>query len=63
MEPDSKEELRVLLEHAGFFVPDDELEGMMRVHQVNQARLRLLHAADLDDEEVAGAFSPKMTGA
>ena len=63
MEPGSKEELRALLEHAGYEVPDDELDGMMRVYQVNQDRLKLLHAADLDDEEVAGAFSPKATGA
>ena len=62
MELDAKEKLRLVLDHAGFTVPDDELEGMMRVHEVNQARLALLHAADLDDEEVAGTFSPKMTG-
>jgi hypothetical protein len=58
----SKEELRVLLEHAGYNVPDDELDGMLRVYQVTQERLKVLHAADLDDEEVSGAFSPKMTG-
>jgi len=63
MEFASKEELRVLLEHAGYDVPDDELDGMMRVYQVNQERLKLLHAADLGDEEVAGAFSPMSTGA
>lgn len=61
MEPNSKEELRILLEHAGYDVPDDELEGMLRVYEVGQARLKLLHEADLDDEEVAGAFSPKTT--
>ena len=63
MEIGSKEELRVLLEHAGYDVPDDELDGMLRVYQVTQERLKVLHAADLDDEEVAGAFSPKTTGA
>ena len=51
MEPGSKEELQMLLEHAGFDVPESDLD------QVNQERLKLLHAADLDDEEVAGAFS------
>ena len=61
MESENREELRVLLEHAGYDVPDDELDGMMRVYQINQARLKLLHAADLDDEEVAGTFSPKTT--
>ena len=61
MEPDSKEELRSLLEHAGYDVPDNELDGMMPVFHINQARLKLLHAADLDDEEVAGTFSPKTT--
>ena len=59
----SKEELRALLEHAGYAVPEEELDGMMRVYQVNQERLKLIHAADLDDEEVAGAFSPRQTGA
>ena len=63
MEFGSKEELRALLEHSGYDVPEEELDGMMRVYQVNQDRLKLLHAADLDDEEVAGAFSPKITGA
>jgi hypothetical protein len=63
MESGSKEELRVLLAHAGYDVPDDELDGMLRVYQVNQERLKVLHAANLDDEEVAGAFSPKTTGA
>ena len=62
MEFGSKEELRALLEHGGYDVPDEELDGMMRIYQVNQERLKLLHAADLDDEEVAGAFSPKSTG-
>ena len=61
MESENREELRALLEHAGYDVPDDELDGMMRVYQINQARLKLLHAADLDDEEVAGTFSPKTT--
>jgi hypothetical protein len=63
MEFGSKEELRVLLKHSGYDIPDDELDGMMRVYQVNQERLKLLHAAELDDEEVAGTFSPKSTGA
>ena len=63
MELGSKEELRVLLEHSGYDMSEEELDGMMRVYQVNQDRLKLLHAADLDDEEVAGAFSPKTTGA
>ncbi len=63
MEFGSKEELRVLLEHSGYDMSEEELDGMMRVYQVNQDRLKLLHAADLDDEEVAGAFSPKTTGA
>ena len=62
MVSENREELRALLEHAGYDVPDDELDGMMRVYQINQARLKLLHAADLDDEEVAGTFSPKTTG-
>ena len=57
-----REEIRILLEHAGYDVPDNELDGMIRVYQINQARLKLLHAADLDDEEVAGTFSPKTTG-
>ena len=61
MESENREELRALLEHAGYSVPDDELDGMMRVYQINQARLKFLHAADLDDEEVAGTFSPKTT--
>ena len=30
---------------------------MLRVFKVNQERLRRLHAADLDDEEVAGSFT------
>ena len=63
MELDAKEKLRVVLEHAGYDVPDDELDGMIKVYQVTQERLKVLHAADLDDEEVAGAFSPKLTGA
>jgi len=58
---ENREELRALLAHAGYDVPDDELDGMMRVYQINQARLKLLHAADLDDEEVAGTFLPKTT--
>ena len=63
MEFGSKEELRALLAHAGYDVPEDEIDGMLRVYEVGQARLKLLHEADLDDEEVAGAFSPKITGA
>lgn len=61
MVSENREELRTLLEHGGYHVPDDELDGMMRVYQINQARLKLLHAANLDDEEVAGTFSPKTT--
>ena len=61
MVSENREELRTLLEHGGYDVPDDELDGMMRVYQINQARLKLLHAANLDDEEVAGTFSPKPT--
>ena len=52
MEPGSKEELQMLLEHAGFDVPESDLDWMLRVYQVNQERLKLLHAADLDDEEM-----------
>ena len=59
MVSENREELRTLLEHGGYDVPDDELDGMLRVYQINQARLKLLHAANLDDEEVAGTFSPK----
>ena len=62
MESQTKQELRTLLEHAGYDVPDNDLDGMMRAYQINQARLKLLHAADLEDEEVAGTFSPKTTG-
>lgn len=62
MSSETKEELRTLLEHAGYDVPDNDLDGMIPVYQINQARLKLLHAADLDDEEVAGTFSPKTTG-
>ena len=61
MVSENREELRTLLEHGGYDVPDDELDGMMRVYQINQARLKLLHAANLDDAEVAGTFSPKTT--
>ena len=31
---------------------------MLRVFLVNKERLRRLHEADLDDEEVAGVFTP-----
>ena len=63
MEAGSKEELQMLLKHAGFDLPDADLEGMLKVYQVNQDRLKLLHAADLEDEEVAGAFSPQTQSA
>lgn len=52
-----REELLGLLAHSGFSYSEDELEEMLRVFTVNQERLRRLHAADLDDEEVAGAFT------
>ena len=58
MEHGSKEEFLALLAHSGFSPGEAEIDDMLRVYRVNQERLRLLHAADLDDEEVAGAFTP-----
>ena len=63
MAEDEREELLALLAHSGFTYSDDELEEMLRAFTVNQERLRRLHAADLDDEEVAGSFSPVWKGA
>ena len=53
-----REELLGLLAHSGFTLEGDELDDMLRVFLVNKERLRRLHEADLDDEEVAGAFTP-----
>ena len=57
MADDGREELLALLAHSGFSYSEEELEEMLRVFKVNQERLRRLHAADLDDEEVAGSFT------
>ena len=53
----SREELLALLAHSGFTPSEADIDDMVRVYEVNQARLRALHDADLDDEEVAGAFT------
>ena len=53
-----REELLGLLAHSGFTLEGDELDDMLRVFLVNKERLRRLHEADLDDEEVAGSFTP-----
>ena len=58
MVDNDREELQGLLAHSGFTLEGDELEEILRVFRVNKERLRRLHEADLDDEEVAGAFSP-----
>ena len=58
MADNDREELQGLLAHSGFTLEGDELEDILRVFRVNKERLRRLHEADLDDEEVAGAFSP-----
>ena len=57
MADDDRAELLGLLAHSGFSYSEDELEDMLRVFQVNKERLQRLHAADLDDEEVAGSFT------
>lgn len=53
----SREELLALLAHSGFAPSEADIDDMVRVYEVNQARLQALHDADLDDEEVAGAFT------
>ena len=53
-----REELLGLLAHSGFTLEGDELDDMLRVFLVNKERLHRLHEADLDDEEVAGSFTP-----
>ena len=58
MGDNDREELQGLLAHSGFTLERDELEDILRVFRVNKERLRHLHEADLDDEEVAGAFTP-----
>ena len=58
MADDDREELLALLAHSGFSFSDEEMEDMLRVFRVNKERLRRLHEADLDDEEVAGSFTP-----
>ncbi len=63
MADDDREELLALLAHSGFSFSDEEMEEMLRVFRVNKERLRRLHEADLDDEEVAGSFTPEWKGA
>ena len=58
MADNDREELQGLLAHSGFTLEGDELEDILRVFRVNKERLLRLHEADLDDEEVAGAFTP-----
>lgn len=58
MADNDREELLGLLAHGGFTLEGEELEEILRVFRVNRERLRRLHEADLDDEEVAGSFTP-----
>ena len=46
------------LERAGFRLPAAEMEQVKDFFEKFSERLKILHAADLDDEEVAGVFLP-----
>lgn len=46
------------LERAGIILSKEELEGLAPLYEKYLEQLEVLHAADLDDEEVAGVFTP-----
>ncbi len=52
------ETLRALLERAELSPSPADVERIKRLYEQFLDRLKLLHAADLDRDEVAGHFSP-----
>ena len=52
------ETLRALLDRAEIIPSPADVERIKRLYEQFLDRLKLLHAADLDSEEVAGHFSP-----
>ena len=62
IDPPTDSEFRFLVRRAGLEMDDDELAQLKALHDAFQERMRPLHEADLDGEEVAGIFLPSAVG-
>lgn len=58
METMTLKEFRLLLRRAGLALPQDEMERLKPLFEAFRERLKVLYAADLDNEEVSGIFVP-----
>ena len=61
MDTANTEAFRKLLERAGLALPQQEIERLKPVFEQFMLRLKVLHSAPVDDEEVAHVFSPEWT--
>ena len=58
METITKEDFSVLLKRANLTVPQQDVETLKRMFEGFMERLKVLHSVDLQQEEIAGCFSP-----
>ena len=59
MDNGQEQEIGALLARAGLAPSPADTEQLRAIWEEYRGRLKLLHAADLDDEEVAGFFTPE----
>ena len=57
----STEDISLLLERAGLKLPQEEIQRLMPFFEQYLERLTVLREADLEEEEVAGIFTPGST--
>ena len=55
----SEELFNMLLQRAGLEIPQGERERLKAFYDQSILQLNSLHMADVEDEEVAGVFSPQ----
>lgn len=59
MEKQPADDLRQLLARAGLNPTAQDFEKLKSQYQQTRERLKLLHAADIGQDVIAGVFSPK----
>ncbi|MQF82834.1 hypothetical protein FIM02_01575 [SAR202 cluster bacterium AD-802-E10_MRT_200m] len=58
MTSSNSELLDTLLTNAGLNPTRTDKEKLLPILEIYQARLKILHSIDLDEEEVSGGFDP-----
>lgn len=56
MEAITAEQVRIILGRSGLQLPDERIEVLTRIFEKYRPRLELLHAVDVENEEIAGTF-------